>query len=118
MKPKGILKNSTREVTVLYGSTRSAVKIVARETDIPGLVVHRRLDAVGQPILESWTITHEASGLAAGFGISSIQIVRRALERIAELNIDWTQQNEKVATNANAARVRAVLLSVEARKQP
>ena len=118
MKPKGIVKNSTREVTVwwrLSGNLQeSGVKIVARETDIPGLVVHRDLDHAGQPTRERWTMTHEASGLAARTGVVSIHLLRELLALIAGLDIDWTKPKSEVATKETARRFREVLESVGA----
>jgi len=116
MKPKGIVKNSTRVVTVLAhilgNEQRSSGKIVARETDIPGLVVHRDLDEMGKPTRERWTITHEASGVAARTGIVSFHVLRELLQRIAELDIDWTKPKSEVATIETAKLFREAVESV------
>lgn len=116
---KGIVKNSARAVTVKARlgkdplGHQSDVQITARETSIPGLVVHRDVSADGFPDGEGWSITHEASGLALKAGITSYLTVREVIGRLAELGVDWTKPKQQVGTKANADQFRAILNSVE-----
>ena len=115
---KGIIKTSTRTILVkvrLGNSARpSDILVTARETTIPGLVVHRDIDQRGNQLLKGWSITHEASGRAIRAGIDSFMTARRIIDLLADSGVDWTQSRSEVRTKENARRFRAILDSMDA----